>query len=180
MLITLSGIAVSVLKRNKEKGLHLHLPLRGILMAVCGALGQGLGIVLSKKGMECYELSMGGHEFFPIYIPLAATQIRIITGIIGFTLIIFLSGRKQQLYAAVKNKKGMWASFGGAFFGPFVGVSLSLLAVQHTNTGIASTIMAIVPILIIVPHAIMYKKLPATIEIIGAVLCVAGVALFFQ
>jgi drug/metabolite transporter (DMT)-like permease len=95
-------------------------------------------------------------------------------------LIIYFSGHKRQLYAAVKNKKGMWASFAGAFFGPFVGVSLSLLAVQHTNTGIASTIMATVPVLILIPHAIIYRKLPAAIEVVGAVLCVAGVALFFN
>ncbi len=180
MAITLTGIAISVLKRNKEKGIHLHLPMRGILMAIGGALGQGLGIVLSKKGMQSYESSMAGQEFFLTYIPLAATEIRIITGIIGFSLIIFLSGRKQQLRSAVKNKKGMLASFGGAFFGPFIGVTLSLLAVQHTNTGIASTIMATVPILILVPHAIIHKKFPAAIEIIGAILCVVGVACFFQ
>ncbi|MCL2097304.1 MAG: DMT family transporter [Bacteroidales bacterium] len=180
MVITLTGIAISVFKRNKEKGVHLRLPLRGMLIAMGGALGQGLGIVLSKKGMQSYEASIGSQEFFPVYIPLAATQIRIVTGIIGFTLIIYLSGRKRQLYAAVKNKKGMWASFGGAFFGPFLGVTLSLLAVQRTNTGIASTIMATVPILILIPHAIMHKKLPTAVEVVGAALCVAGVALFFQ
>ncbi len=180
MVITLSGIALSILKRNEEKGLHLHLPLRGILAAFGGGLGQGLGIVLSKKGMLYYEASLGGDQvFFPGYLSFAATEIRIITGIVGFALIIIFSGRTRQFIAGLKDKKGMAASFGGAFFGPVLGVSLSLLAVLHTNTGIASTIMATVPVLLLIPHTIMHKKLPAAAEVIGAFLCVAGVACFF-
>ena len=67
----------------------------------------------------------------------------------------------------------------GSFFGPFLGVSLSLFAVQHTSTGIASTIMAIVPILIIPPAIIFFKQKVTLPEVIGAVLSVTGVALFF-
>jgi drug/metabolite transporter (DMT)-like permease len=73
----------------------------------------------------------------------------------------------------------MWAAFGGSFFGPFLGVSLSLLAVKYTETGIASTIMATTPILILIPYALLYKQRPTWIEVLGAILCVAGVACFF-
>ena len=183
MAITLTGIAISILKRNAEsKGgarLALHLPLRGVLLALGGALGQGLGIVLSKKGMLCYQQSMGTAEFFSNYIPFAATQMRIVTGIIGFALIILIGGRGPVLVRAVKDGKGLWATFGGSFFGPFMGVSLSLIAVRYTQTGIASTIMATVPILILIPYAIMYRQRPKRIEVLGAILCVLGVACFF-
>jgi drug/metabolite transporter (DMT)-like permease len=67
----------------------------------------------------------------------------------------------------------------GAFFGPFLGISFSLLSVRHTETGIASTIMAIVPILIIAPAVWIYKEKLTTAEIFGAVISVAGVAMFF-
>ena len=67
----------------------------------------------------------------------------------------------------------------GAIFGPFLGVSLSLLAVQHTSTGIASTIMAIVPVLIIAPSVYLFKEKVTKREILGAVLAVCGVGLFF-
>ncbi|MCK9483253.1 MAG: EamA family transporter, partial [Candidatus Marinimicrobia bacterium] len=60
-----------------------------------------------------------------------------------------------------------------------LGVSLSLLAVQHTATGIASTIMAIVPVLII-PLAILIKKERTTLkEIVGAAIAVGGVSIYF-
>ena len=183
MAITLTGIAISVLKRpggeDKRKKLALHLPLRGILLAIGGALGQGLGIVLSKKGMLFYEQSLGANELLDNYIPFAATLMRVITGILGFTLIILITGRGQKLAQAVRDKRGMWATFGGSFFGPFLGVSLSLMAVRYTQTGIASTIMATVPILILIPYVIIYKQKPKWIEVAGAFLCVLGVACFF-
>ena len=64
-------------------------------------------------------------------------------------------------------------------FGPFLGVSFSLIAVQNTNTGIASTIMAIVPVLIILPAVVLYKQKVSLAEIAGAFLSVLGVAMFF-
>ncbi len=67
----------------------------------------------------------------------------------------------------------------GSVFGPFLGVSFSLLAIQHTNTGIAATIMAIVPVLIIPPAVLFFKEKVNTREIIGAFIAIAGVALLF-
>ena len=67
----------------------------------------------------------------------------------------------------------------GTTFGPFLGVSFSLLAVQHTSTGIASTIMALVPVLIIPPSVILFRQRVSLMEIIGAVVAVAGVWLLF-
>lgn len=67
----------------------------------------------------------------------------------------------------------------GAFFGPFLAVSFSLLAVQHTETGIAVTLMAIVPVLIIAPSVILFKEKVNWKEILGAAITVGGIALFF-
>ena len=67
----------------------------------------------------------------------------------------------------------------GAVFGPFLGVSFSLLAVQHTKAGIAATLMAIVPVLIIPPAIIIFKEKVNWKEIIGAIITVVGVGLFF-
>ncbi len=191
MAVTLLGIAISVLKRGEgnrdntqgvagklNPNLKLHLPLKGLLLGIGAALGQGLGIVLSKQGMNYYSISAQGTDVAP-YIPFAATQIRIISGIIGFALIILLSGRTRQLIEGLKNKKGMTATFAGSIFGPFIGVSLSLMAVQYTNTAIASTIMATTPIIILIPYVFLYKKKITFVELLGAILSVGGVALFF-
>ncbi|MHC1779695.1 MAG: EamA family transporter [Bacteroidales bacterium] len=164
---------------SAKRGIHLHLPLKGVLLGLGGALGQGLGIVLSKIGMNHYADAAQGTEVAS-YIPFAATQMRIITGVIGFALIIFLTGRRALLTTGIKDRKAVAAIFMGAIFGPFVGVSLSLMAVQHTNTAIASTIMATTPIIILIPYVLLYKKRISPIEILGAILSVAGVSLFFM
>jgi drug/metabolite transporter (DMT)-like permease len=67
----------------------------------------------------------------------------------------------------------------GSFFGPFLGVSFSLLAVKYTETGIASTIMSIVPILIIPPSLILFRQRFSWLEIVGAFISVGGVVLMF-
>jgi drug/metabolite transporter (DMT)-like permease len=167
MLITLSGIGLTIFGRKKKgEKFTLDKPLKGILFALIGAFGQGLGIVFSKLGMGDYD-------------PFAATQIRIIAAILGFSLVITISRRWKNVFRALQHRKGMRGISIGAFFGPFLGVSFSLIAVKHTHTGIASTIMAMVPILIIPPSIIFFKHRISPREIAGAVLGVAGVVLFF-
>jgi drug/metabolite transporter (DMT)-like permease len=144
----------------------LKLSPKGILYAFGGAVGQALGLVLSKFGMKDYD-------------PFAATQIRILAGIFGYTLLVTVLARWKNVTDAVHNKSGMMLTGLGAFFGPFLGVSFSLIAVKYTETGIASTIMALVPVFIILPAIIMFKQKVTIPEILGAIVSVGGVALFF-
>jgi len=53
------------------------------------------------------------------------------------------------------------------------------MAIQHTNTAVASTIMATTPIIILIPYILLYKKKITFVELIGAILSVVGVSLFF-
>jgi len=168
MALTFTGIAMAIFNRNgKGEKLSLKLAPSGILYAFGGAVGQALGLVLSKKGLTDYD-------------PFAATQIRIITGIIGFAVLVTVMKRWNNIREALLNKAGMKTLSLGAFFGPFLGVSFSLVAVKFTEAGIASTIMALVPIFIIAPAVMLYKEKVTAAEITGAIISVAGVALFFM
>jgi drug/metabolite transporter (DMT)-like permease len=140
--------------------------LRGALFALGGALGQASGLVLSRVGVGSYD-------------PFAATQIRGIAGIIGFSLIFTAFRKWKDIAAALRNAEAMRRIGLGAFFGPFLGVSLSLLAVQNTTAGIASTIMALVPVLIIPPAALFFREKIRVKEVIAALVAVAGVSLLF-
>jgi drug/metabolite transporter (DMT)-like permease len=167
MVIVIFGISIAIFNRPvKGERLSIKISPAGLLFAFIGAIGQGLGIVLSKYGMEGYD-------------PFASTQIRIITGAAGFAIIITLLRRWGNVAAALKNISAMKPLVLGAFFGPFLGISFSLLSVKHTQAGIASTIMAIVPVLILAPSAWLYKEKITPVEIAGAVISVAGVAFFF-
>lgn len=167
MFLTVSGIALAIFNRPADgKKIRLSYPLKGIIFAFGGAIGQAVGLVLSKYGMQSYDA-------------FASTQIRVIAGIVGFGLIIALLGKQKLVFSAFKDRIGLRAIFTGSFFGPFLGVSFSLLAVKFTETGIASTIMAIVPILIIPPSLILFKQRFSWLELVGAVISVGGVVLMF-
>jgi len=173
MVLTISGVAMVVLKPEpnllepeKRKKLRLNYPLVGILLAFGGAFGQAVGLVLSKYGMKDYDA-------------FAASQIRVLAGLVSFTLIFLFMNKWDKLKSGLKNKKGLLFTGLGSIFGPFLGVSFSLLAVQNTSTGVAATIMAIVPIILIPPAIIFFKEKVGVREIIGSFIAVGGVALLF-
>jgi drug/metabolite transporter (DMT)-like permease len=66
-----------------------------------------------------------------------------------------------------------------SLFGPVVGVSLSLMAVRYTDAGIASTLMALTPVLILIPSAVFDKQRIRFKEVVGVLVSMTGVALFF-
>ena len=167
IFITLTGIVVVIFRpEGKNRNVAVSKPITGLLFAFGGALGQALGFVFSKFGMQQYS-------------PFAATQIRVIAGIIGVIVLITLLGKWVSVRSALMNRKAMIPITIGAFFGPFLGVSFSLLAIQHTSTGIASTIMALVPIFIIPPSILLFKHKITVREIVGTIISLCGVALFF-
>ncbi|TVQ07684.1 MAG: DMT family transporter [Bacteroidetes bacterium] len=166
MLMTMSGIALVIFQKHKPGSSRISYPVKGLFFAFLGAAGQATGYVLSKYGMGEYD-------------PFAATQIRVIAGIFGFGILVSFFRRWRAVLGAVKQTKPMLLMLLGATFGPFIGVSLSLLAAQNTSTGIAATIMAITPILIIPPTMIFFKQAVSWKEITGAAISVGGVSLFF-
>lgn len=183
MLVTLSGIAISILAKSDGKGagITLKLPIKGVIFGIGAALGQGVGLVLSKIGLEHYASAIpeGAPDAMSTVMPFAGTFIRAIFGMIGFAILLAASKKLSTLKTALKDRKGMSFAVLTTFFGPFLGVSLSLMAVQYAETGVASTLMALTPVLIIIPYAIINHQRISFKEVIGSVITVAGVALFF-
>lgn len=167
MLITIIGIALVILTKNPEdKKVKLSHPIKGLTYAFIGALGQAFGLVLSKFGMGSYD-------------PFAATEIRIIAAIVGFSIVITVSKNWNKIFEAFNDIKSMKQISLGSVFGPFLGVSLSMLAVQHSPTGIVSTITSITPILIIPIAIIAFKEKVFPREILGAFITLIGISLLF-
>ena len=182
MAVTLSGIAISILSRSADgHKLALRLPLKGVLLGIGAGLGQGVGLVLSKIGMQHYEAALPADApaAFGWALPFASTMIRSLVGTAGFFLLMAVCGMLPQLRAAVHNRTGMRFTALTTLFGPFIGVSLSLMAVQYARAGIASTLMALTPVLIILPCALIYKQKVTPKELLGVCVSMIGVALFF-
>jgi len=162
IVISVTGIIIAI----SNKKMKLNIPFKGFLLAFGGALGQAIGLILSKKGMGLYD-------------PVAATQIRALFGLLSFGILITVLRRWSKLGQAFSHTSAMKSVTVGAFFGPFVGVALGLFAIQQTKTGIASTLMALVPIFIIVPSAIMFKEKIKPQQVIGAIVSIGGATMFF-
>ena len=181
MAVTLSGIALSILSRDEQRHVKLSLPLKGVLLGLGAGLGQGVGLVLSKIGLEHYAAAIPPEApaLMEELLPFASTLIRAIIGAAGFLLLMALQHDLAKLKAALGDANGMKFVWIMTLFGPFLGVSLSLMAVRYTASGIASTLMALTPVLILFPYAFLYKQRISLKEILGVLLSVAGVALFF-
>lgn len=169
MILVLSGIALVILKReevdDKVKP-GLNYPIKGLLLAFGGAAGQGIGAVFSKLGMGNYD-------------PFSSSQIRTITGIVGFIAIITVTRNWSKVKSSILHQKAIVPLLIGSFFGPFLGVSLSLLAFQHTKVGIASTLIATVPVFILLPSVLFLGEKLNWKEVVGAFLAVGGMFIFF-
>jgi drug/metabolite transporter (DMT)-like permease len=167
MTLTVAGVAIVILQRkNADQSGPSGIPVTGLLLGLGGAFGQAAGLVLSKLGMGEYDA-------------FAATQIRVIAGIVGFIVIFSCIGWWPRVRAALGNRRAMAQTSVGAVFGPFLGVSLSLLAVKYTEAGVAATIMALVPVLIIPPAVLILKEKVSRQAVLGSVIAVAGSALLF-
>ncbi len=178
MAVTLAGIAISVLGRGDHHKLSLKLPLSGVLFAIGAAVCQGVGLVLSKIGMNHYEASLST-QLEEWMLPFHANFFRCVAGIVGFALLMALTEGFAPLRKGMHDRKGMAAAVLTTIFGPFVGVGCSLLAVQYTAAGIASTLMALTPIIIILPAYWIFKQPITAKSLVGAFISVIGVSLFF-
>lgn len=167
MALTVAGVSWVVLERQPAampgSG---RVPLAGVILGVGAASGQAVGLVLSKFGMAGYDA-------------FAATQIRVIAGTAGFVVLFGVIGWWPRVATALGDRGAMARTALGAFFGPFLGVSLSLVAISYTTTGVAATIIALMPVLVIPPSVILFKERVSARAVAGSLVAVAGTALLF-
>jgi drug/metabolite transporter (DMT)-like permease len=89
----------------------------------------------------------------------------------------FVTGKSSKLRQALKDQKAIKNTVAGAVVGPFLGVTLSMVAVTYTQAGIAQTLMSLMPVLIIPIVWVLYKQRTSWRGILGAVVAVIGVAI---
>ena len=179
MLITMFGIGLSVLSKGGEHHkLNLKLPLKGVLFGIGAGIGQGVGLVLSKVGMTHYETLIQSPEALDI-MPFASTFMRAVTGLVCFSFVMIFRGKTRTIARATRDSRAMLFVLLATLLGPFLGVSLSLMATLYTTTGIAQTIMAMTPIFILLPSWYFFHQKVTPLEILGAIISVAGVTMFF-
>lgn len=164
--VTLIGIAWVILSRSQNSRKE-HRYTIGLLCGIGGAFGQALGLILSKQGLA---------NNFPA---LDGNIIRIFIAAITVWLFSLFHGTIPTTFRALKDQKAALTMSTGALLGPFLGVWLSLIAVQLTYVGIASTLMALPPVFLIPLSYLVFKEKITLAAILGTIVTVIGVALIF-
>lgn len=165
--ITLAGIAWVVSeKKNREQKTRNGFGI-GLLLGMGGALGQAIGLLLAKKGLEGNFSAISGN------------LIRVLAGSAGIAIISLF---KRDIMAHMKKLKDTIALkqvILASTLGPVVGVVLSLYAVSHTEIGIASTLMSLSPLFLLPLSKIFFKEQITQRAIVGTVIALIGSILLF-
>jgi len=177
ILITVAGIAWVVSERQPESSLEdqdategsedTRKRTLGVFLGITGATGQALGLVAAKRGL------VGD---FPV---LSATVMRMIVAAAILWLIALLRGQIETTWQALRDPRTRLWLIGGAFIGPFIGVWLSLIAVRSAPVGIASTLMALSPIILIPFDHWLFGETITSRSIVGTIVALAGAAVIF-
>jgi drug/metabolite transporter (DMT)-like permease len=173
MTLTVAGVGWAILERNRPSGraggdplLPSRPPLAGIALGFGGALGQAGGLILSKLGMGSYDA-------------MAATQVRVIAGLAGYCLLFFVLRWWPRVGEGARDRKALGLTAIGAFCGPFAAVTLSLIAVRATLAGVAASLMALTPVLMIPLVVLLRRERVGIGGVLGALVAVTGAALLF-
>jgi len=172
--VTLTGIVVVLLEREEKSQETFEAKKRktwGVFFALVSAMGQGFGAVLSKKGMYIgVSVAMN---------PLSAALIRMLLAGLFVWVCALFAGKLPGLRKAVRDKDGIKFTAAGALVGPFIGMTLSMVALANAETGIAQTLMSLMPVIIIPVIWIIYRDRTSWRGMLGALVAVIGVAILF-
>ncbi len=172
MMVTLSGISIVVLENKNGKGIEktrLKTIRLGIFYGILGALGQASGLVLAKFAFEQGHIN-----------GFVATFIRISSSVIMMIfLAVIVKKYKNPVKIYSKDRKALFATIIGTILGPFLGITFSLISIEYTKVGIASTLMAMVPVIMLPLVRYYYKESLSWRAISGAFFAVGGVAILF-
>lgn len=165
MVITLTGVTWVVLERtHRNGGPHReHRPL-GIALALAAAVGQAVGLVLSRQGLGQYDA-------------VAATFIRVLGSMGGYLVLVTALGQWPHMVRMLRHGRAMGLITLGALVGPCLGVALSMVALRHCSAGVVSTIIATMPVLVLPMVILVYKEHVSWRAAVGAAVSVGGVAL---
>ena len=165
IILTISGISIVI--AAKVESVHEVRPVRGVVLALGGAICQAVGILLAKEGLMKGLPSLSG------------TVMRMVFATITMVIFSICLKALQEKTRRKLDPKGLMFAFFGSIVGPFLGVWLSLYAVAHAKVGVASALMTTSPVLLI-PLSAMFlgDKLRKSV-ILGTFITVIGSVLLF-
>src|ERR1035437_484629 len=169
MIVTVMGIIIVVSERNNSPEAKYKMTAVGFFNGFMGAAGQAGGLIFAKLAFDQGDIN-----------GFVATFIRILSSIIIFLPALLIFRKYKNPFNTYKNNiKALGSTLGGTVFGPYLGITFSMVAVANTNVGIAATLMSTMPVIMLPLVKSIYKDNLSWRAIIGAFVTVAGVAILY-
>jgi|GEM_PF-13125 len=169
VLLTLSGIAWVVLEKSNSGGTVAGAnSSKGVFFAFAAAFCQALGIVVAKKGLDGTITSLSG------------TMIRMLTAAAAIWAVTLLAGRAKESVVRMKDGRALFFTALGSIVGPFLGVWMSLVAVEHAKVGVASALMALMPVMMLPLGRIFFGDRITPRSVLGTFAAFFGVVVLFM
>ncbi len=172
ILITVAAISyVGVFSKEKKEKLDIEDSKKywlGIVAAILAAIGQALGLILSKMGIVGDFPAMSG------------LAIRLLGGTVLIWGMTVFQGQIKSTIQSVKNdNKSHFYILIGTLTGPIGGIYFSLLGLKYTTLGMASVLQSLSPIFLLPIGAIIFHEKITWKAIIGTIIAMIGVAMLF-
>ncbi|NPA26238.1 MAG: DMT family transporter [Chloroflexi bacterium] len=136
--VVLTGVSVVVLERDPSAAAPRAIDWGGVLMALGSALLGAVGVLLAKRGMQGQVPA------------LSANLLRMLGGMVPIWLWAFVRREAGLTVRAVReDPQALRYLIAGVLVGPVLGMSLSLFALRTIPVGIATTLTALPPVLLL-------------------------------
>jgi drug/metabolite transporter (DMT)-like permease len=168
ILLTLTGIAWVISRRDSSPANEFKKPFQGVLFGLGAATGQAVGFVLSKQG-----LADG-------FSPIAGNAIRMLAAVVILWGLVLVQGKTSRTLDSMRTNPRVLGMLSlAAFIGPVLGVTSSLFALQYTQIGIASTLTALPPVFLLPVSWLVFKEKFDPVAVLGTLVAIGGVAVLF-
>ncbi|MBE0570114.1 MAG: DMT family transporter [Ignavibacteriaceae bacterium] len=170
MVLTIAGILIVVLEKKSAEQNNIPFNRLGIFYGFLGAFGQATGLIFAKYAFQGGELN-----------GFAASFIRLFSAsLIILPLAAIFRRYKNPFSIYSKDRYSAKVILIGTVFGPVLGITGSLIAIAYAKVGIASTLMATMPIIMLPISRFYFKEKLDWKAIIGAFVAVVGAAIIFM
>jgi drug/metabolite transporter (DMT)-like permease len=169
MLLTIAGILIVVLEKKSAEQNHFAVNKIGIFYGFLGALGQASGLIFAKFAFQSGDLN-----------GFTASFIRLFSASVIILPLASALKKYKNPFSLYKKSDSVWKAMTvGTIFGPVLGITLSLIAIENAKIGIASTLMATMPVIMLPIAKFYFKESFDWKAIIGAFVAVLGAAIIF-
>ncbi len=135
----------------------------GLAFGVLAAFGQGAGVALAKPALDVLAV-------------LPATLLRLAVGTAGLAIVGARAGLVRRTAAALVDPVARRTAVPASVLGTYLAMLLMMASVAWAPATIASVLLSTSPVLGMVVEAVVDRRRPAPVAVVGTVVAVAGVA----